>query len=100
MQAAHLADELVPGAQVEMIGVGQQDADAEIFGQVALGEPFDRGLGAHGHEDGGFDGAVGRMQQAGAGARSGALGDDFEGDLPQSLIVKADTRLYDRHREY
>ncbi len=56
---------------------------AEIFGEVALGQSFDGGLRAHGHEDGRFDGAVRGVQQAGAGAGVGALGHHFEGDLSQ-----------------
>ena len=36
VQPAHPADEFVAGPQIEVIGVGQQDADAEIFGQIAL----------------------------------------------------------------
>jgi hypothetical protein len=56
---------------------------AEIFGQVALGESFDRGLRADGHEDRRFDGPVRRVQQSRAGAGVRAFGDDFEGDLGQ-----------------
>ena len=37
VQPAHAADQLVAGPQIEMIGVGQQDADAEILAQIALG---------------------------------------------------------------
>ena len=64
-----------------MIGVGKQDFDVEIGGEVALGEPFDGCLGADGHEYRGFDGSVRGMEQAGASARGGAFGDDFKGDL-------------------
>ena len=64
-----------------MIGVGQQDPDAEILGEVALGEAFDGGLRADRHEDGGFDGPVRGVEQAGAGAGVRAFGDHFEGDL-------------------
>ncbi len=53
------------------------------FGEVALGEAFDGGLGADGHEDRGFDGAVGGVENAGAGAGVRALGQEFEGDLGQ-----------------
>ena len=75
--------EFVAGAQEKMVGVGQQDADAEIFGEIALGQSFDGGLRADGHEDGRFDGAVGGVQKTGAGAGVGALGHHFEGDLSQ-----------------
>ena len=62
VQSAHLPDGLVSGTQVKMIGIGEQDRHAEIFGQVALRESLDRGLRAHGHEYGRFDGPVRRMQ--------------------------------------
>ena len=71
------------GPQVEMIGVGQQDLHAEIFGEVALREPFDRRLCAHRHEDRRLDRAVRRVQQPRAGTRVRTFGDDFEGDLRQ-----------------
>jgi len=83
VQPAHLADNLMPRAQIKMIGVGQQDLHAEIVGQVALAEAFDGGLRAHRHEDRGLDGSVRRVQQAGARPRVGALGNHFEGDLGQ-----------------
>ena len=54
------------GPQVEVIGVGQQDADAEVVREVALREAFDRGLRADRHEDRGFDGSV---RQYAAGRR-------------------------------
>ena len=52
------ADQLGARPQIQVIGVGQQDADAEILGQVARAQPLDGGLRAHRHEHGGFDGAV------------------------------------------
>ena len=55
MQSAHLADEFVPGTQVEVVCVCQQNRHTEILGEVSLGEPFDRGLGANRHEHRGFD---------------------------------------------
>ena len=68
---------------VEVIGIGQQDLDAQILGQVALGEALDGSLRTDGHENGSFNGAVRCVEQAGASARVGAFGDDFEGDLGQ-----------------
>jgi hypothetical protein len=74
VKSAHFADELVAGAEEEMVGVGQQDFDAEIFGEVALGESFDGGLGADRHEYGGFDGDMGGVKESRARAGFGALG--------------------------
>ena len=73
----------MPRAQKKMVGVGQQDLHAEIVGQVALAEAFDRGLRPHWHEDRGLDGSVRRVQQAGARPGMRALGDHFEGNLGQ-----------------
>ena len=66
-----------------MVGVGQQDRNAEILSQIALGEPFDRGLGTDQHEDRSFDSPVRRMQQSRACTSVGAFGNDFKGDLGQ-----------------
>ena len=65
---------LVAGPQEQMIGIGQQDLDAEILGEVALGESFDRGLRADRHEYRRFDGAMRGVEQAGARAGLRALG--------------------------
>ena len=83
MEAAEGTDELVAGAQIEVVGVGEEDGDAKVVGEIALRESFDGGLGADGHEDGGFDGSVRRVEQSGAGASVGAFGLEFEGDLGQ-----------------
>ena len=93
-----MADEFVAGAEVEVVGIGQQDGDAKILGQIALGKAFDGGLGADGHEYRRFDGAVRRMEQSGAGTGMRAFGDDFEGDLGQpraygSMITEWGERL-------
>src|SRR4029077_13403618 len=61
MQAAHFADELVPGTQIEMIRVGEKDLNAEVFERL-LTEPLDGGGGAHRHKSRRFDDAVGRLQ--------------------------------------
>ena len=77
MQAAHAADGLVAGAQVEVIGVAEDDFGAERFERV-LGDGFDGAGGADGHEDRGLDGAVGKMK-LGAAAAGFCFRDDFEG---------------------
>ena len=75
MQAAHLGDEVVAGAEGEVIGVAEDHAGAgrfELVGRQAL----DGGLGADGHEDRRIDGAVRRVQTAAAGGAVG--GQDLE----------------------
>src|SRR5277367_3996149 len=62
MQAAEFADEFVAGPQIQMISVGEQDLDAEVF-EVLLGKAFDSGRGADWHERRSVDGTV-RSAQA------------------------------------
>jgi len=81
VQAAHAADGFVAGAEVEVVGVGEHDFDAEVGREVALVETLDGSLRADGHEDRSFDGAMRGVEEAGAGAGGGTLGDDLEGDL-------------------
>ena len=78
VQPAQAADQFVAGPQKQMIGVGQQDAHVQIVGQIALRESLDRGLRAHRHEDRRLDGAVRRVQQAGASTGLRALGHQLE----------------------
>ena len=87
MQSAELPDQLVAGAEEQVVGVGENDRRAEFLGEVALGESFDGGLSPDGHEHGSFDVAVSGVKYARAGAGLGALGDYFEGNLAQGLIV-------------
>jgi hypothetical protein len=87
-EAAEIADQLVAGAQIKMIGVGEQNSGIEVLGEVALGEPFDRGLRADGHEDGRLDIAVSGMQHTGAGACDRTLGLNLKGDLRPELHLK------------
>ena len=67
MQAAHAADGLVAGAEIEMIGIAEDDLRAEGFEDV-LRDGFDGAGCADGHEDRSFDGLVGKMQLRAASA--------------------------------
>ena len=78
VQTAQFADQLVSGAQEQMIGIGQDDFGVEFAFQIALRNAFDRGLRAHRHEDRRLDDAVSGVQQPGARARVGALGLEFK----------------------
>ena len=71
VQAAHVANQLVPGTQIEMVGIRENDLRAEVF-EILLRLAFYRCGGAHGHEGGRFDHAV-RSGQA-AEARAGRIG--------------------------
>ncbi len=61
MQAAHLCHQVRAGAQVEMIGVRQNQAGANFF-QLGGGDCFDGGLGADRRKDGGRNIAVGGVK--------------------------------------
>src|ERR1700747_1892098 len=66
VQATEAADLVGSGAQIKMIGVGEQELSAERF-EVFVRESFDRAQRADGHEDGGFDFAVRSDEASGAG---------------------------------
>src|SRR5262249_48870537 len=83
MQSPELADELVSGPQIEVIGIGEDGLGVELFGEVVLGESLDGRLRSHGHENGRFDVAVDGVKNAGTGSSVGALGENFKGDLRQ-----------------
>jgi hypothetical protein len=76
VQATHAADGLVTGAQVKVIGVAENDFGAERFERV-LGHGFDRSLRADGHEDGGFDRLMGKVETRAASA-GGGFGQELE----------------------
>ena len=79
VQAPHLGHEVGAGAHGEVVGVGEHDLGAERLERGGR-EPLDRGLGAHGHEDGGRDVAVRGVQDARARVSAGVLGEDVVGE--------------------
>ena len=76
VQAAHAADGFVPGAQIEVVGVAENDLRAQRFEHV-LGDGLDRSGRADRHEDRGFDGLMGQIEPR-AAAAGGRFPDDFE----------------------
>jgi len=87
MQSTHAADGLMSRAEKEVIGVGEQDLDAQILREVALGEAFHGGLGADRHEHRGIDDAVRGVETARARTGDGAFGLEFEVKGRQRTIV-------------
>ena len=67
MESAHAANGFVTWAQVEMVGVAENDFSADGFEDI-LGNSFDRTGCAHRHEDGSFDGSVREMELRAASA--------------------------------
>jgi len=76
VKAAHAADCFVAGAEIEMVGVAEDDFRAEGFERV-LRDGFDSALRADGHEDGGFYGLMGQEETA-ATAAGGGFGENLE----------------------
>ena len=77
MQISRLGDEILAGTQVQVVGIGKNDLRVAVL-QLVGGHGFHAGLGAHGHEDGGLDHAVGRMQPAPASAGFAVYVKQFE----------------------
>ena len=74
MQSPHPVDQLVPGAQIEVVGVAEDDL-CLCFDEIVLVEGLDSGLGADRHKGRRFDLAVRGVQHAGSGTSLGVLGD-------------------------
>ena len=67
VQAAKAIHRLHPRSQVQMVGVAQDYLRPQVHYFVGS-QRLDGGLGCHGHENGGVNGAVGRVEPAGPGA--------------------------------
>ena len=80
VESAELTDGFVAGAEEEVIGVGQDDFGVEVVEELGGEDAFDRCLSANGHEDRGFDGAVGGVEDTGSGAGGGAGGLEVEAE--------------------
>ena len=61
MQPAHATDHLVPGPQIEMVGVRKQQGDVQVFERL-LGHGLHGASCSHRHECRRFDGSVRRRQ--------------------------------------
>ena len=72
VHATRLLHDAHTRAQVEMVGVGQNDARTGIVPQVAVEDALHCGGRAYGHEYGGLDGTVIGLHQAGSCLRCGS----------------------------
>ena len=77
VQSAEIADDAGSRPQIEMVGVGQNDAGAELE-KILLRQRLDGRLSAHRHEHWCLHGAVGGVEQPRARAAALVPGDDFE----------------------
>mgnify|MGYP003353705368 CR=1 FL=1 len=64
--------------QEKMIGVTQDDFGVEVVRQVTRQQTLDGGLRPNGHEDGGFNRAMRRVEEARARSGNGASGLDLK----------------------
>jgi hypothetical protein len=95
VETAEAFDAFVAGAKEEVVRVGEDDFGVEIVDEIAWRQAFDCALGADGHEDGGFDGAVGGVEEASARAGLGAGGLDFEAEGGKDGVVRHFPKLFD-----
>src|SRR5450755_814932 len=72
MQTAHLANGLDSGTQIKMVGIGQENLDAEFF-QYILRNTFDGCQRSNRHEDRRFDLSVRSDEFASAGRAAGGF---------------------------
>jgi len=84
MEAAHAADGIVTGAQVEVIGVAEDDFGAERFEDV-LRYGFDGAGCADRHKDGRFDRGM-RQNDASATAAGGGFGNEIEAEAHLRIL--------------
>ena len=91
LHSAKLADGFNAGAEIEMVGVVEQDLDVQLFEDV-LRHSLDRGHGADRHEDRSSDLAVRGEEAAGAGRA--ASGFDLEGK-GHGIDCKAERSILD-----
>ena len=66
VEPAHVADDLLAGTEVQVVGVAQDDLRAGAL-DVAGAQAADHAVGADRHEGRGLDGAVGQRERAGPG---------------------------------
>ena len=74
VQAAGLEKRIQPGAQVEVVGVAEDDLGLDIRLQIPVIDTLDGSDGAHRHENGGADLTVVGRDHTRAGGGLGVLG--------------------------
>jgi hypothetical protein len=90
MQAAELADQLMAGAQIKMIGIREDDFRAEFLERF-ITQAFDGGLRSDRKEERSLDGAVGCSQAAAARAER-ISSQDFKRKIHTSSLSEENPR--------
>jgi hypothetical protein len=67
VESAHATNEFVAGAEIEMVGVAENDFGTQRFERI-LRNGLNGALCADGHENGSFDGLMRKMKAAAAPA--------------------------------
>src|SRR6516162_1140291 len=83
VQSTELANSLVNGPQIQMVSVGKQEVDAQLF-QLLLRHSLNRARRAHGHEGRGFDNPVRGVKEAGAGPGEWIPRYDLKSQIPDT----------------
>ena len=78
VQAAGLFENVGSGAQVEVVGIAQNDVRSGIGSEQVGANPFDGALGSYGHEYGGRNRPVGGVKQSAPRRRMGVFCLDFK----------------------
>ena len=73
MQTAHLANHLITGTQVQMIGIGEFHLAADILKILGTQASLDGCLSSHIHKNGGLNRAVGAGELTAASLPFGFL---------------------------
>jgi hypothetical protein len=85
MQAAHAANRLMPGPQIKMVSIAENDFSAEQFESV-LRNRFHSSLRADGHKDWRFDGLM-RKRETRATAACGGCIQEIEGEGHSMILL-------------
>src|SRR6185312_3071549 len=99
VQSAQAADALVTGAQIQMVGVAEDDLRPQSF-QIILADGLDRGPRAHRHEAGRGDVAMDGVQDA--APRRPGLGQQFKREARHQAKAAATpeiTSTYSSHSD-
>lgn len=81
VEATEFTDDFGAGAQIEVVGIAEDDLCAELDELFGV-DRFYGALGADGHEDGRLDLAVGKIECAAAGGGMGAGGVEGKHSFP------------------
>lgn len=86
MQASEFANVFVSGAEIEMIGVAENDLRVEFFEEI-LRDTFYRADGANGHKHWCFDDAVRESETSGAGETVSGFNCEGEGQGDDCIFI-------------